>query len=135
MQNNFYALLYEIIDASPLHNTKARISTLMIKVDAMLWNNLVWYPLYAVHRFMLIWGLIMFSEIFSITELPKKLEPLSMLYNFYICKWYIIKFRNFLYCLKLVPHVYVRLCRHKFRRPTRESSNKDLYFKDKLLSV
>ena len=132
----------------------------------MLWNDLVWYPLYAIykrsnkiilliqlwqfptnfckkysivfwrqHRLMLIWSLIMFSEIFSITKLPKKLEPLNMLYNFYICKWYIIKFRNFLYCLKLVPHVYVRLCRHKFRRPTRESSNKDLYFKDKLSSV
>ena len=128
MQNNFYALLYEIIDASSLHNTKARISTLMIKVD-------IRQPYFEIHRFMLIWGLIMFSEIFSITELPKKLEPLSMLYNFYICKWYIIKFRNFLYCLKLVPHVYVRLCRHKFRRPTRESSNKDLYFKDKLSSV
>ena len=46
MQNNFYALLYEIIDASPLHNTKARISTLMIKVDVRQpWFEIISYDL------------------------------------------------------------------------------------------
>ena len=44
MQNNFYALLYEIIDASSLHNTKARISALMIKVDVRQpWFEIISY--------------------------------------------------------------------------------------------
>ena len=48
MQNNFYALLYEIIDASPLHNTKARISTLMIKVDVRQpWFEIISYDIHS----------------------------------------------------------------------------------------
>ena len=41
--------------------------------------------------------------------------------------------RNFLYGFKLVPHVYVLLCRHKFDDLQGKATNKDSYFKDVLL--
>ena len=38
--------------------------------------------------------------------------------------------RNFLYGFKLVPHVYVLLCRHNFDDLQGKATNKDSYFKD-----